>query len=296
MGVTVRGQAVMLNHDRRLERLAEGLEAEARTPCALVYDHLRAELATRNVREAVGTRMLLAGAGLWAEGADGAEELEEYVDGCRKANQRRLAVKAHTVRLTQISVLAGGPPHLAHWASPGAPHDYRVADAVVRQAQHRAKAGIVERLLPGLFLGAGYPIVARHPPSGPGVRRGACWHVTVVDLTPDDVYPVVTTPHPDGRGRVCHAVTVPLSPDWYRDVYAAGAAVVDGCLVLKLGEPGSGGGDAHGALLFVQRGARMHLEDHPIAPTPAGWKRLPRTLVGALGRPRGTGVRPSPWD
>jgi hypothetical protein len=290
VGVTVRGQAVMLDHDRRLERVAEGLEAEARTPCALVYDHLRAELATRSVREAVGNRMLMPTPHVVAD-AD-AEALEAYVDGARGINRRRADRTAHTTRLTSISVLAGGPPHLAPWVQPGAPHAFREPDAVVRQAQVRARQGVLERLIPGLFLRAGYPIVARHPPTGPGVKRGACWHVTVTDLGPDDRYAVHSVPHPDGR-RVCHGVAVPLGPSWYQDVYKEGLALLDGGIVVKLGEPGSGGPGASAALLFVQQGAHFRLADVVVERTRTGWRRLP----AAIGVPVvGTGARPSPWD
>jgi hypothetical protein len=291
VGVTVRGQAVMLDHDRTLERLALGLEPEARTACGRVYDDLRAELATRTTRGA------LSRSGVPPDPIAG-DELEDYIDGCRQINRRRQAVQAHTARLAKISVLAGGPPLLPDWAKthPEKVNPFRTpeADGLTLQGRRRARRDALDRLIPGLFLNAGYPIVARHPPAQPGVRRGACWHITVGELGPTDVYQIATTPHPDGRGRVCHAVSVPLAPDWYRDVYKAGAAVVDGSLVCKLGPPGSGGGDAHGALLLVQRGARLRLEDHPIAPGPSGWARVP-----AGGAPRGaggTGSRPSPWD
>lgn len=292
VGVTVRGQTVLLDHDRRLERLAVGIEADAQTACVRVYDHLRAELATRNVREAVGTRMLLAAPFVM----DDAEELEAYVDGARGINRRRADRVAHTTRLTQISVLGGGPAHLAHWVQPGAPHAFREPDAVVRQAQVRARHQAVERILPELFFRAGYPIVARHPPAGPGVKRGACWHVTVTDLGPDDRYTVHTQPHPDGRGRVCHGVTVPLGPNWYQDVYKEGLALLDGGIVVKLGEPGSGGPMASAALLFVQQGAHFRLADVVVERVPGtrtGWRRVP----APIGVPVvGTGARPSPWD
>ena len=288
VGVTTRGQAVLLDHDRELERLAEGLEPEARSVCADVYDGLVSALTAP--RRAVSARPASRGEVALSAATTDADELERYLVGAERIRTRRAAVEAHTLRLTQISVLAGGPSHLVPWVRPGAPHAFRDPDAVVRQAQLRAKDGIVERLVPELFLRAGYPIVRRHPPSGPGVRRGACWHVTVTDLGPDNSYPVATRPHPDGRGRVCHFAAVPLAPDWYRDVYKEGLAILDGRLVVKLGAPCSGGPGASGVLLLTQRGARLHLEDRAAERTPDGWRLIARPSGG------GTGVRPSPWD
>jgi hypothetical protein len=287
VGVTARGQAVMLDHDRSLERLAVGLEREARTACGRAYDGLRSALAG-----ATECPPELAG--------PGPEALGDYVVGAQRIRHRRRNAATHTLRLTQISVLGGGPPHLQDW-----PRRWRTltrgeGPQARQQAQHRARRSAVERIVPELFLRAGYPIVARHPPAGPGARRGACWHVTVADLSPDDDFAVTTAPHPGGRGRVCHLVTVPLSPEWYRDVYKTGLALLDGRLVVARRWPGrEEARDQDVVTVFAQEGARFRLRDAEAERTPHGW-RFVRWYPGgpeAPGVPAGgTGTRPSPWD
>jgi len=275
VGVTVRGQAVMLDHDRKLERLAVGLEREARTACEEAYDHLRNVLAGTST----SPRTL------------NDDALEHYVLGAVGIRSRRQNSSSHQDRLVGISVLAGGPPHLRG--------DYReFPDSVVRQTLLRARQAAVERLIPELFLQTSYPILQRHRPPGPGVKRPACWHIQVGDLSPDQTFAVTTRPHPDDRHRACVSLTIPLAPTWYRDVYKRGLAVLGGELVVAYADPPPVG--VWRATVLRQHGARFLLRDVEIVPDDAGgWRRSEQDVFARAPAPTaagGTGARPSPWD